>query len=70
MEMRKDLKQDAEPFKSSPYLTGPKTRELERSEINMNVKTEAIERAILEWAATVLFGPQKDGRLRFSIDYR
>jgi len=69
-EMRIDLVPDAKPFKSAPYRAGPKTRELERAEIDKQLKAGIIEPAYSEWAAPVLFAPKKDGKLRFCIDYR
>ena len=69
-EMRIDLKPDAKPFKSPPYRAGPKTRELEKAEIDKQLAAGVIEPAMSEWAAPVLFVPKKDGKLRFCIDYR
>lgn len=69
-EMRIDLVPDARPFKSAPYRAGPKTRELERAQIDKQLKAGIIESAYSEWTAPVLFAPKKDGKLRFCIDYR
>ena len=69
-ELRIDLKPDAIPFKSAPYCAGPKTRELEKAEIDKQLAADIIEPACSEWAALVLFAPKKDGKLRFCIDYR
>ncbi len=65
-----DLVPGARPFKSQPYRAGPKTRELEQSEINKQLEAGVIEPAQSAWAAPVLFVPKKDGKLRFCIDYR
>ena len=65
-----DLVAGARPFKSAPYRAGPKSRELEQFEIDKRIKAGVIEPSTSEWAAPVLFGPKKDGRLRFCVDYR
>lgn len=69
-ELRIELNTHAKPFKSPQYRAGPKTRELEQSEINKQLKAGVIEPAISECSAPVLFAPKKDGRLRFCIEYR
>ena len=60
----------ARPFKSAPYRTGPKTRELEEFEVKKQLAAGVIEPSNSEWAAPVLFVPKKDGKLRFCVDYR
>lgn len=65
-----DLVKGARPFKSHPYRAGPKARELEKFEIDKQLKAGVIEPTISEWASPVLFVPKKDGSLRFCIDYR
>ena len=58
-QMRIDLKPDAKPFKSPPYRAGPKTRDMERAEINKQLDSSVIEPAMSEWSAPVLFVPKK-----------
>ena len=65
-----DLIKGARPLKSHPYRAGPKPRELEKFEIDKQLKAGVIEPTISEWASPVLFVPKKDGTLRFCIDYR
>ena len=65
-----DLVKGARPFKSQPYRAGPKAIELEKFEIDKQLKAGVIEPTISEWASPVLFVPKKDGTLRFCIDYR
>ena len=65
-----DLKTGSRPFKSAPYRTAPKARELEETELKKQLDAGIIERAQSEWAAPVLFVPKKDGKLRFCVDYR
>lgn len=64
------LRPRTRPFKSAPYRAGPKSRELERAEVNKQLAAGVIEPAQSEWAAPVLFTPKKDGKIRFCIDYR
>lgn len=68
--IRIDLVLDTKLFKSAPYSAGRKTREIERAEIDKQLKVRIIEPAMSEWAALVLLLPKKKGRLRFCIDYR
>ena len=65
-----ELKDGAKPFKSAPYRSGPKNRELEEFELKKQLEAGIIEPSNSEWAAPVLFVPKKDGRLRFCVDYR
>ena len=67
---RIDLIPGTRPFKSAPYRAGPKTRELEQSEINKQLAAGVIEPAYSAWESPVLFVPKKDCKLRFCIDYR
>lgn len=69
-EMRVDLVPDATPFNTYPYRYDPETRELERAENDKQLKSGIIESAISEWAAAVLFVPEKGETLRFYIVYR
>lgn len=69
-EMRIDLVQDAKPFNSEPFQSGPNTHELERAEIYKHLKTVVIEPSISDWDTPVLFVPKKDGKLCFCSDYR
>ena len=64
------LIEGARPSQSAPYLAGPKTRELEKEEVRRQLEAGLIEESNSEWAAPVLFAPEKDGELRFCIDYR
>ena len=64
-----DLIPGARPIKSVPYRAGPKTRDLEQLEIEKQVNARLIELSNSEWAAQMLFEPEKDGRLRFCIEY-
>ena len=41
-DMRIDLVASAKPFKSAPYLAGPKTRELEQTEVDKQLKAGVI----------------------------
>lgn len=68
--IRIDLVPDAKHFQSPAYRACPKTRELERADIDKQLKGDMIEPAMSESAAPVLFVPYKDGKLPFSVDYR
>lgn len=59
-EMINDLVPDTKPFKSPPYMAGPKTMELEQAEIAKQLKSGVIEPAISKLAAPLLFVPKKD----------
>lgn len=65
-----DLVPDAKPVKSPPYRAGPNNGELERAEIDKQMKAGVIEPAMTEWATSVLFVPKKDGKCCFCINYR
>ena len=67
---RIDLKPGSRPVSVPPYRSGPKERELERAEVERQLKDGVIEPAVTEWASPVLFAPKADGTLRFCVDYR
>lgn len=58
------------PLKCAPYRVGPKTRELEQSEIRKQLSAGLIEPAQSACASPILFVPKKDVSIRFFIDYR
>lgn len=68
-EYRIDLNPDAKLYKAPPFLVGPKTRQLEQSEVEKKVKAGVIEPALPVWAAPVLLAPKEDGRLSSYVDY-
>lgn len=68
--MRINLVADAKQFKSASYRAGPKTRELERENIDKQLKAGVIERDMSEWASPVLFVPNEENNSRFFIYYR
>ena len=65
-----DLKPGSRPSAVPPYRAGPKTRELEKAEVERQLKEGVIEPAQSEWASPVVFAPKGDGTLRFCVDYR
>lgn len=42
-------------------------RQFEQGEIEKMVKIQNIESAQIEWEASIVFGPQRDGTIRFSV---
>ena len=69
-DMRIYFAPNAKPFKSAPSCAGPKTGELEKVEVDKQLKAGVVEQSMSEWATTIVFAPKKDGKLRFCIDYR
>lgn len=57
------------PTPTLPFLAELKARELERMEINRQLKSVVIEASISYWVSPVLHLPKKDGKLLFFIDY-
>lgn len=66
-EYRVDLISNARPFQSPQYRAGPKTREREKLEVQKHINIGVIEPTISEWAASVLFAPKMDGKLRCCV---
>lgn len=69
-EHRRDLVQDARPFKLPPYLIAPKRTELELFQVQKQLKDEVINPAVWEWAARVPLALKKNGKLRLCNDCR
>lgn len=65
-----DIILGARTFKFPPYRPDPKTRELEKFEVEKQLKTGVTETAYSEWSTPVLFAPKKYGKLLFCIYYR
>lgn len=61
---------DALPIWSTPYLAGPKARELEKEEIDKLLSMYDAELEQSQWASPIVFEKKKDGYLRFSVKYR
>lgn len=61
---------EARPFRSAPRRAGPKTRELEISEIYKQLNAGVIEFSQSAWAGPGLFFFKKDWKLRFCINYK
>lgn len=57
-EHRIGLLQNARPFKSPPFRARPKTKEMRRLEVEIQLKAGIIKPAVSEWAAAVLSAPK------------
>ena len=67
---RIDLKEGTRPVHCQPYRAGPKSREIQQSEVDKMLKAGFIEPACSEWASLVVLVPKSDGSLPFCVDYR
>lgn len=66
------LKPDTGPVHSTPYPTGPKTREFDKAKIDKMLAENYLEDARMKLAAPtvfVVFVPKKDGTVQFFFDY-
>lgn len=70
VEHRVEMTQDNRPFHFAPYPVGPKTRKLEKLEIQNQLRAGVIEQTTSEWASQMLFVSKKDVSLRFGMHYR
>lgn len=59
------LLNDALPFKPPPYRAGPQTRELEKFQVEKQLKARVIDPGISEWAALLLFDANKNEKRVF-----
>ena len=64
-----DPKAGANTIYQAPYRASPTTREKKKTEVNRMLWAGVIEPATAEWAIPVVFVPQKDGTMRFCVDY-
>lgn len=55
---------------SVPYQAVPRAREFENAEIDKMLPQKVIEPDQTEWTALIVHSPEKDGSLRFCVDYR
>lgn len=53
-----------------PYLKGPVMREMVAKEVHKMLNAGVIEPASTDWASPVVLVPEKDGSLRFFVDYQ
>jgi len=49
---------------------GPKAREAEAAEVELQLAADVIEPTSSEWGFPVVLVPKKDGTLRFCVNYR
>lgn len=63
-EMRIGLIPYAKTFKSPPFRAGPKTLDIERAEINKQLKLGVIELDMSAFSTPILFVTKKDGKLQ------
>ena len=69
-EHRITLEPGTKPIRSMPYRKGPTMREMVADQVNKMLNAGVIEPASTEWASQVVLVPNKDGSLRFCVDYR
>ena len=69
-EHRIDTDPNARPYRSQPYRAGLNDREIQRYEVQRQLKLGVIKPSTSEWASTVLLVPKPDGTKRFCVDYR
>ena len=67
---RIDLEPGTKPIRSMPYRQCPAMRDNATAEIRKMPDAGVIEPATSEWASPIVLVPNKDGCLRFCVDYR
>lgn len=60
---------NAAPVHPTPYLTGPKTRALEKAQIEKMLAENVIKIVRTDWVALIIFVPNKDVTLQFCVDF-
>lgn len=58
------------PIHSAPHRPAPKAREFEKNGITKMLDLEVIELVRIDWASPFVVAPNKDGMIRFCVDYR
>jgi Reverse transcriptase (RNA-dependent DNA polymerase) len=58
------------PIFQQPYRAGPLARTAEQTEVNRMLAENIIEPATSEWSSPVVLVPERDGGMRFCVDYR
>lgn len=53
----------------APYQAGPRTRKFKNAKTDKMPAQKVIETAQTEWATPIVSDPEKDGCLRFCVDY-
>lgn len=61
---------DAKPIHSSPYRTGPKTREFQKNKMHKVLSEGIMKAEQRDWAGLTVFMLKKKGPLRFFINFR
>ena len=64
------LEPGTKPIRSMPYRKEPAMREMVAKDVNKMLNARFIELASTKWASPVVLVPNKDGSLRFCVDYR
>ena len=64
------LEPGTKPIRAMPYRKGPWMREMVAKEVEKILNAGVIEPANTEWASPVVLVPEKDGSLRFCVEYR
>lgn len=67
---RIELKQGTHPLRQQPYRAGPNHRELIEEHVEKMFAAEVIELAQSDWDSHLFIEANKNGTLRFSVDYR
>ena len=65
-----NLKDDAKPFKASPYRSNPKLRKEISKQVEEMLKDDIIRPSISPFGSPVLLVSKPDGSYRFVVDYR
>lgn len=69
-EHRIELKPGCTPHRKIPYRQGSPMRQTTKEQIGEQLDAGVIETSRREWASPVGFTSQKDGKMRFCLDYR
>jgi len=67
---RIDLTAGARPVRFAPRRAGHAAQEVEAAKVKRQLEADVIEPTSSEWGFPVVLVPEKDGTLRFCVDYR
>lgn len=64
------LYDEVRPVQSVLYRRGTTSKPFAAAEISLMLAEKGIKLATTEWAAPIVFAPEKSGSVRFCVDYR